>query len=217
MPTIVLADDHQLVRAGLRGLLEAQRSFVVVGEASDDREALEQVDRLRPDVLLLDLVMPRMGGLEVLRRLADKASPTRSVVLSMHADEAFVIDAIRHGATGYLCKDAAPEALRDAVQDAAAGRRHVGVRLSDRAARLIGGVAPLEAGDPYDTLTPREREVLHLACGGLTSAEIGTRLRISPRTVEVHRGRVLQKLRLRNQTELVFYALRRGILPPGIG
>jgi DNA-binding NarL/FixJ family response regulator len=211
--TIVLADDHHVVRQGLRALLEAEPDFRVVGEAGDGLEAARLVEALQPNVLVLDLVMSGLGGLEV-TRLATKRSPhTHVVILSMHADEAYVLEALKNGAAAYVLKGSRAADLVQAVREVAAGRRYLSPPLSERAIERYVQKAESTVRDIYDKLTNREREVLHLAAEGLTNAEIADRLSISPRTAETHRANLMRKLGLRTQTDLIRYALRRGILP----
>lgn len=210
---ILLADDHPFVRAGLRALLEAQPDFRLVGEASDGLEAVRLVQRLKPDVLVLDLVMPGLNGLEVARQVRRLSPHTRVIILSMYANEAYVMEALRNGAVGYVVKDSDPMDLLQAVHEVTAGRRYLSPPLSERAIEAYIRKAEATMLAPYETLTTREREVLHLAAHGYTNSEIGRRLFISPRTVETHRGNVMHKLGLRSHTDLIRYALRRGILP----
>jgi DNA-binding NarL/FixJ family response regulator len=209
---ILLADDHPIVRRGLRILLQAEPGFVVVGEGSDGIEALQLVERYKPEVLVVDLMMPGLNGLEVLRQCSQLSSHTRVIVLSMHSDEAYVLAALKRGAQGYVLKDSSSNDVIFAVREVVAGRRYLSPPLSERAidAYLQRG---REAGnDPYEALSSREREVLHLAAEGRTNREIAEALSISPRTVDAHRANMMHKLDLHHQTELVLYALRRGIL-----
>ena len=210
---LLLADDHPVVRLGIRQVLEAHPDFEVVGEVADALEVIPRVKALQPDVLVLDLVMPGMSGLEIIRRLAHEAPQTRVVVLSMHASEAYVVEALQHGASAYVLKGSEAQELTRAIREVSAGKRYLSPPLS------AGGIeAYLEkaAGatlDRYETLSTREREILHLVAEGHTSREIAERLFINVRTVESHRASLMHKLNLRTQTELVRYALRRGILP----
>lgn len=214
MPTtIVLADDHHIVRQGLRALLEAEPDLSVVGEASDGLDAVRLVERLKPNVLVLDLIMPGLSGLEVTRQVRQRSPGTRVVVLSMHATEAYVLEALRNGGSGYVLKDSSASDLVQAVRAAAAGRRYLAPPLTERAIEAYAQKAETAPPDPYDTLTAREREVLHLAAEGRPSSEIARRLFISPRTVETHRAALMRKLGLRTQTDLIRYALQRGIIP----
>lgn len=210
--TIVLADDHALVRQGIRALLVATAEFNVVGEASDGLEALDLAERLRPDVLIVDVSMPGLSGLEVTRRVSRHLPQTRVIVLSMHSHEAYVLEALRNGALGYVLKGAQVSELVEAIRTASAGHHYLSLPLNECVIAAYLVKAQGGALEPYDLLTAREREVLHLAAEGYNSAQVAVRLSISPRTAENHRGHVMQKLGLHSQTELVRYALRRGIL-----
>lgn len=215
MTTIALADDHQVVRNGLRVLLEAEPDFSVVGEAGDGLEAVRLVERLQPDVLVLDLMMPGLNGLEVARQVSQRSPQTRVVILSMYDNEAYVLEALRAGAAAYVPKESTSAELVRAIREAVAGRRYLSPPLSERAIEIYIQKAESAALDPYETLTAREREVLHLVAEGHTNAEIAARLFVSPRTIETHRANLMRKLGLHTQTDLIRYALRRGILPMG--
>lgn len=211
--TIVLADDHHVVRQGLRSLLEAEPDFSVVGETSDGLKTVRLVKRLQPDVLVLDLMMPGLNGVEVTRQISQRSSQTRVIILSMYANEAYVLEALRAGAAAYVLKESTSTALVHAIREAIAGRRYLSPPLSERAIEVYTQKAESASLDPYETLTAREREVLHLVAEGHTNAEIAERLFISRRTVETHRANMMHKLGLRNRIELIRYALQRGILP----
>jgi DNA-binding NarL/FixJ family response regulator len=213
MTTIVLADDHQLVRQGLRALLEAEQDFRVIGEAGDGLEAVRLVERLTPNVLVLDLMMPGINGLEVTRQLKKGAFQIGIVILSMYADEAYVFEALGNGASAYVLKDSNASDLVHAVREVAAGRRYLSPPLSDRAIEIYRETVRATVIDKYETLTTREREVLHLSAEGCTSSEIAARLGISSRTAETHRSNLMHKLGLHTQADLTRYALRRGIIP----
>ncbi len=210
---IVLADDHQVVRQGLRAILEAERDLWVVGEAGNGLDAVELAERLKPDVLIVDVMMPGLNGLEVTRQVAQRAPQTRVIVLSMYSNEAYVLEALKHGAVAYVLKDSCADDLVQAVRTATTGRYYLSSPLSERAIDAYVRRAKDSALDPYDTLTSREREVLQLVAEGQTSAQVAVRLFISPRTVETHRANLMRKLGLGTQVDLVRYALRRGILP----
>jgi two-component system, NarL family, response regulator NreC len=210
--TIVLADDHKVVRQGLRAVLEANPSFRVIGEAGEGLETTRLAERLRPDVLVLDLMMPGLSGLEVTRQVKKRSPKTHVVVLSMHRDESYVLEALKNGAAAYVLKDSSVEELVKAVIEAVAGRRYLSPPLSQSAIDAYVQRASTATRDRYDSLSSREREVLQLAAEGHTNAEIGKRLFISPRTIEIHRANMMQKLALRNQTDLIRYALKQGIL-----
>lgn len=195
--------------------MEAESGYTIVGEAEDGLTAVDLVERLQPDVLILDLRLPDLDGLEVIRRVRRRAAQTRIVMLSMHADEAAALEALRAGAAAYVLKSGSTSFLRLAVQEALAGRRYLSPPLSEQAidVYLQQTTTTTPALDRYAMLTPREREILHLAAQSATNAEIGARLKISPRTVETHRGNLMRKLGLQTQTDLIRYALKRGLLP----
>jgi two-component system, NarL family, response regulator NreC len=211
--TVVLADDHAIVRQGIRAVLEATSEFAVVGEVADGLQVPATVERLRPNVLILDLMMPGLNGLEITRQVRNRCPQTRVVILSMHADEAYVVEALRNGAAGYILKDASTTEVAQAVREVAAGRRYLSQPLSERAIEVYAEKAQAAPLDLYDTLTTREREVLQLCAEGYSSTEIAARLGISPRTADTHRANLMRKLGLQSQTDLVRYALRRGIVP----
>lgn len=213
MTSIVLADDHPIVRQGLKALLEGEAGWHVIGEASDGLSAVDLIEQLQPDVAIIDVMMPDLNGLEVVRRVKRRAPNTLVIVLSMHADEPYVLEALQGGALGYVLKGQSTTSLVEAVHEVLAGHRYLSPPLTERAIdaylqRALDADRPI---DPYDMLTPREREVLHLAAQGRTNAEIGERLAISPRTVETHRANLMRKLDLRTQADLIRYALQRGI------
>lgn len=185
-----------------------------MGEAADGLEAVRLVERLQPNVLVVDILMPGLNGLDVTRQVRQESPSTQVVVLSMHATEAYVLEALRHGATGYVLKDSTSAELIQAVREAAAGRRYLSSPLSRRAIDAYAERARSAPSlDPYDTLTFREREVLQLVAEGHSNQETAARLSISPRTVETHRASVMRKLGLRTQSDLIRFALRRGLLP----
>lgn len=211
--TIALADDHQIVRQGLRVLLEAEPDFSVVGEAGDGLAAILLVDSLRPNILLLDLMMPGLNGQEVIRTVRKRQPKTRIVVLSMHSSEPYVIEALKNGAAGYVLKDASSADLIRAVREVVAGRRYLSAPLSERAIEAYQEKARASAADRYDMLTTREREVLQLAAEGHTNSGIAKRLGIGPRTAETHRTNLMHKLDLHSQTDLIKFAIERRIIP----
>jgi two-component system, NarL family, response regulator NreC len=208
--TIVLADDHRIVRQGLQAILKTESAFRVVGEAANGLETLRLVSRLRPDILLLDLMLPSLTGFEVIRQAVHRSPQTRIIVLSMHANEAYVQEALRAGARGYVLKESGAEELVHAIREVLAGGRFLSPPLSEQTLRAYSEKARAAAFDPYETLTAREREVLDLTVEGNTSGEISKKLFISPRTVESHRTNLMRKLGLRNQKELIRYAVGRG-------
>ena len=213
--TIVLADDHQLVRNGLQMLLSAEADLEVVGEAADGIETLRMVERLKPDVLILDLMMPGLDGVEVIRQLKKRSPRTRAVVVSMHKNEAYVWEALKNGAIGYVLKDGAPTDVVKAVREALADRPFLSHPLSE--ANIMAYLQKTDDGpfDLYETLTARERQILQLSAEGQTSTAIGTRLSISPRTVEAHRANLMRKLGFHKLAELVRFALERQLASNG--
>jgi len=209
---IFLADDHPVVRRGLRALLEGEPHFRVVGESGDGLETVRLVGELKPDVLILDLKMPGLNGLEVTRRVKRVSPLTRVIILSIYGDKNHVIEAFKSGAWGYVLKEANVDELIRAVKQVIAGRRYLCQSLSELVIDYISS-GEGKAEDPYELLTPREREILYLVAQGMTNSEIASKLYISRRTVETHRANLMRKLGLKNQAELIRFAIRRGILP----
>lgn len=214
MTTIAIADDHELVREGIRALLETEAGFRFVGDASNGLDAVRLVERVKPDVLLLDISMPFLDGLAAIREIRRTSPRTRIVIISMHSDETHVARAFREGALGYVPKQSPTAEIITAVREAAEGRRYIGTAFSQRAIDAYLDKLEQEPEDTFDTLSDREREVFSLAAEGLTNNEIASRLFISPRTVETHRANVMKKLGLRTHTDLVLCAVRRGTLSP---
>ncbi len=210
---VLLADDHPIVRQGLRHLLEAEPDVKIVGEASDGLQAVQLAEKFRPNVLIVDIMMPGLNGLEVVRQVKERSPATCSIVLSMQSADVYVVEALKAGALGYVLKETGPSELVNAVQQVLQGQRYLSPRLSERLIDAFIQTADEGSSDPYHTLTNREREVLQMASEGLTTSEIAKRLSISPRTAELHRGKMMTKLGLHNQTDLIRYALKRGILP----
>jgi DNA-binding NarL/FixJ family response regulator len=208
---VLIADDHTMVRESLVSVLQAEGDVEVVAQAADGLEALEKALLTRPDVVVADLSMPRLNGIEVIRRLREALPTTKVLVLTMHQEDEYVLQAVRAGASGYLVKDSAASELLAAVRSLHAGRGHFGPQAARALADQLQHPGR-DVGDPYGRLTTREREVFHLIAEGLTTKEIARRLEISVKTAENHRGRVLDKLDVRNTAELVRYALRRGLL-----
>ncbi|MFW6088157.1 MAG: response regulator [Gemmatimonadota bacterium] len=213
---VVVADDHAVVREGIRRVLDDDPDVAVVGEASTGAEALAIVEDCRPDVLLLDLGLPDISGLEVVRRLLAAGSPPRVLVLSMHEDDEYVLRAVRAGVDGYLLKDEAePAMLRTAVRSVHAGDSYFS---SSAAASLAGALRHADGGeevDPLAGLTERELEVLHLVATGRTNREMAAELEISRRTVETHRENLMRKLDIHSIAGLTRLALEQGMLDEG--
>jgi two-component system, NarL family, response regulator NreC len=212
MITLLIADDHHIVRHGLRAVFDAEPDFSVVGEVEDGSMTLELVSHLKPHVLIVDLMMPGLGGLEVTRQVRQRYPATRVIVLSMHANEAYVLEALRNGAMGYVLKDTRASVLVQAIREVIAGHYYLSPPLSERAIIAYVQTSDASAADPYHALTAREREVLHLAAEGLSNTELAAKLTIGIRTVETHRANLMSKLGLQSQTDLIRYALRRGII-----
>src|SRR5258706_8209671 len=215
--TVFLVDDHAVVRSGLRVLLESDDEFQVIGETGDGLEALRLLDKLNPQVMLLDLMIPSLGGIEVTRQAVRISHQTRILIFSMHDNEAYVLEAFKAGATGYALKTAKASDILDAVRTVAAGRRYLSQSLTESAIKAhIQNDQTTPKQISYDTLTTREREVLQLGAEGYTAAKIGARLFISQRTVEIHRANLMRKLSLRNQADLLRYALKKGLISPDL-
>ncbi len=208
---VLIADDHTMVRESLISLLQADREVQVVAQAADGVEALEKALHTRPDIVVIDLSMPRLNGIEVVRRLRESLPDTKVLVLTMHEEDEYVLQAVRVGASGYMVKDSAASELLAAVRALHEGRGYFGPQASRTLAQQLQHPERMPE-DPYGRLTAREREVFHLIAEGMTTKEIARRLDISVKTGENHRGRVLDKLDLRNTAELVRYALRKGLL-----
>jgi two-component system response regulator NreC len=207
--TVVLVDDHAVVRSGLRLLLEKQDDIEVVGEAGNAKDAIFRTRALKPNVILLDVVMPGESGIDVLPKLLKESPQTRVLVLSMQDDPSYVREAFAAGASGYVLKEAADEEVVSAVREIAEGGRYVHPALG---ARMVAAEAEERAAAEADPLSEREREVLRLLALGHTNQEIAEQLYISVRTAESHRAHIMQKLRLTTRAELVRYALAHGLL-----
>lgn len=209
--SVLIVDDHTLVRSGLRLLLEAEAGLVVEDEAADAEQAIRLARLHKPDVVLLDVVLPGRSGIEAAPEILAAAPRARILVLSMQDDPSYVRQAFAAGASGYLLKEAADDELVQAVREVAAGNRYVHPALG---ARLAAAEAEARARAEADPLSEREREVLRLLALGHTNQEIAKLLFISVRTAETHRAHVMQKLRLSTRAELVRYAIRQGLLEP---
>jgi two-component system, NarL family, response regulator NreC len=213
MMTVLLADDHAVARFCLASLIKGDASLSLVAEATDGFEAVRLANQLRPDVLLTAFAMPGLAGLEVARQVRARAPETKAILFAAPLHESYVVEAMRLDVAGYVLRSAGPKELLRAVHETAAGRRYISPPLSTRAIAAQLKKAAAQPAEPYESLTRREREVLRLAAEGLSNAKIADRLGISRRTAEAHRANLLGKLGLENQTELILYALRRGVLP----
>ena len=216
MTRILLADDQQVVRQALRCLIERENDMEVVGEAADGLEVLPLAERLKPDVLITDVAMPGLYGLEVARRVRELTPGTGVVILSRYLSEWYVTEALRSGALGYVVRQSDSAELMRAIRMAARGRHYLGSPLNKDVIDVWMARAARRLPDPYETLTSREREILQLVAEGYSSTGIARRLAISARTAEAHRANTMRKLRLRNQAALIRYALSRGVLPPAL-
>lgn len=208
---VLVADDHTIVRQGLVSLLAESGECEVVAEAADGLEAVEKAVATRPEVAILDLSMPRLPGLEAVRRIRESCPRTRLLVLTVHEEEEYVLPCVRAGAAGYLIKDSAVTELLAAVRALHAGQGYFGPQVSRLLAEQIRHGGQVQ-DDPYGTLTPREREVFHGVVEGKTTKEIARGLAISVKTADNHRYRLMDKLGLHNTAELVRYAARHGLL-----
>jgi two-component system response regulator NreC len=210
---ILLGDDHTLLRQGLRKILQERPDWEVVAEAGDGRDAVRQALAIQPDIAILDIGMPLMNGIEATRQIVRRRPDIHVLILSMHANEAYIIQALKAGAKGYLLKDSADTELIRAVAAVASGKSFFSpavakVMLDDYVRQLAEkGIA-----DRFDTLSEREREIFQLVAEGHSNKEIAELLSVSPATVETHRAHVLQKLDVHNTAELVLYAVRRGVI-----
>lgn len=210
---VLLVDDHTLMRKGLRSLLEEEESVTVIGEAADGHQALEEVMALMPDVVLMDITMPRLNGIEATRQLKQRFPQVRVIMLTMHESEEYIFQALRAGASGYVLKGAAVAELVTAVQAVFRGDSYLSPTVSRKVVeeyvRHANAAAPC---DPYETVTVREREVLQLIAEGRSTREIAALLHISIKTVETHRAHLIEKIGLRSTAELTQYAMRKGLI-----
>ena len=210
---ILLADDHTVVRDGLRALLEKQSDMAVVAEAADGRDSVRLAEEQAPDVVVMDIAMPNMNGIEATRRILSTNPRVAVVILSMHQDESYVLRSLKAGAKGYLLKDSLRSDVIDAIRQVAQGRSF----LTKKVSRILQEdyIRELEQrglDDSYDLLTEREREILQLVAEGRTNKEVAGILNVSLTTVETHRTHILQKLGLHSVPELILYAVRKGII-----
>lgn len=219
MVTVVLADDHAVVRQGLRALLESDPQVDVVGEAASGVEAVELAKRKKPRVLIVDLIMPGLDGLQTTRKVLRLKLGTRVIILSMYGNEAYVLEALRIGAAGYVAKESSGSVLLHAIREVALGRRYLSPSLYEASRSSYESQGTIlrktQTGrpNPYDTLTARERTVLALSMEGTTCRDIGIRLKMSPRAVESHRTNLMRKLGLKTYRSVLRDALRLGAVP----
>jgi two-component system, NarL family, response regulator NreC len=212
MIKVVLADDHPVVRKGIQAMLSLEPDIEIIGETGDGLEALNMAARLRPDVLILDLSMKGLNGLEVTRQLLKNNAEIQIIILSIYSIECYVLDALRYGAKAYILKENTDEDLVPAIREVVGGRHYLSHSLLERAIEVYTLKDRPVPVDGFDQLSKREKEILLLVTQGLYSSEIAGRLLISPRTVETHRANAMRKLGIHSQAELIRYALRKGFL-----
>lgn len=213
MIRIILADDHAVMRRGLRLLLEQQRDFEIVGEASDGREAVKLAETLKPDIAVLDITMPNLNGIEAARQITAKQLGVSIVVLSMHADESFVLRALKAGARGYLLKESPESDFINAIRMVSEGKSFFSPTVSRMLVEdYVRQLQDKDIEDSYELLTLREREILQLIAEGKSNKEIANMLYLSLYTVETHRSNILEKLNLHSVPELILYAVRKGVI-----
>jgi DNA-binding NarL/FixJ family response regulator len=210
---ILLCDDHAVIRRGLRLLLEQQDDFEVVGEASDGREAVNLAEALKPDIAVLDITMPNLNGIEAARQISAKQLGTAIIVLSMHADESFVLKALKAGARGYVLKEAPESELIKAVRALAEGKSFFSPAVSRMLVEdYVRHLQDKDLEDSYELLTAREREILQLIAEAKSNKDIASILNLSLYTVETHRSNIMEKLNLHSVPELILYAVRKGVI-----
>jgi len=213
MIRIILADDHAVMRRGLRLVLEQQKDFQVVGEASDGREAVNLVESLKPDVAVLDITMPNLNGIEAARQISAKQLRVAVVILSMHADEGYVLRALKAGARGYLLKESPEADFINAVRMVNEGKAFFSPAVSRLLVEdYVRQLQDKDIEDSYELLTSREREILQLIAEGKSNKDIANMLNLSLYTVETHRSNILEKLSLHSVAELILYAVRKGVI-----
>jgi two-component system response regulator NreC len=210
---ILLADDHTVIRRGLRLVLERQPGFQVIGEAADGRETVALAEAHQPDVIVLDLSMPNLSGIEAARQICSKLPHTAIVTLSMHSDEGYVLRALKAGVRGYLLKDSGEDDLINAIKAVNQGKAFFSPSISKMLIEdYVRQMKQRDVDDSYELLTPREREILQLLAEGKSNKDISTLLNLSLHTVETHRSNILEKLNLHSMPELILYAVRKGVI-----
>jgi two-component system response regulator NreC len=210
---VLLADDHGVVRKGLRFLLESEGDIEVVGESSDGRQAVQDAETLRPDVIVMDIAMPRLNGIEATSQIVKRSPDSSVIVLSMYSDEEYLVRALTAGAKGYLLKDSAESDLVAAVRSVSGGRPFFSPSIASTLLEdYVRQLQQRGLSDSYDLLSDREKEVLQLLAEGKTNKEVATVLNLSTHTVETHRTHLMQKLNLHNTAEIVLYAVRKKII-----
>ena len=213
--TVILADDHHVVRQGLIKLLETEPGISIVGDAENGQQAIQLTRQLHPDILVVDLMMPGINGIEVTRQVSKISPQTKTIILSMYGNESYVIEAFHAGAKAYVLKEATVDELVVAIRQAASSHRYLSQALSEKAIEnyIYKDKNKDATVDLYENLTLREREIFHLVVQSFTNVQIASKLCLSRRTVEVHRRNMMQKLGIRSQRELLHFAMQRGIIP----
>lgn len=209
--SVLIADDHKLIRQGMRSMLASQSDIKVVGEAADGNVALSMVENLKPDVILLDVMMPNLNGIEVASQISHRGLKTRVVILSMHANASYAVRALHNGALGYVIKDADFSEIIAAIRSASLGKRYLSTLIADEVIEMLISNDGDKTGS-IDILSPREREVLQLIAEGNTNAVIANKLTLSVRTIEAHRARIMAKLHISSHAELVRLAIQQGLV-----
>ncbi len=210
---IVLADDHTVMRAGIRLVLEREPDLHVVGEASDGREAVHAVERVQPDVVVMDIAMPNLNGIEATRQIVANGAAVSIVVLSMHSDEEYVLRALKAGARGYLLKESAEADLIAAVRAVIGGKSFFSPAVSRLLVEdYVRQLQDRDIEDSYELLTTREREILQLVAEGKSNKDVANLLNLSVYTVETHRSNIMERLNLHGMPELILYAVRKGVI-----
>jgi two-component system response regulator NreC len=210
--TILLADDHPIVRSGMRNLLETEPNLSVVGEAEDGLETVQLAEKLKPDVVIIDLGMPLLNGMEAIRQITSRLPRTYCIVLSVQSADPYIVQSLKAGAVGYVLKDSGPNELITAIQTVLSGKRYLSPQISARLIDIFIAKVGADMLDPYNLLTVREREALQLAAEGLSNRDIASHISISVRTVEQHRQNMMRKMGFKNLTELIRFAFNRGII-----
>lgn len=210
---VIVADDHTMIRSGLRALLDREPDIEVVGEAADGRQAVQKAQELLPHVVLLDIAMPNLNGIDAARQISSKHEGMGIIILSMHADESYVLKALKAGARGYLLKDSSETDVMNAVRAISAGKAYFSPEISRIMAQdYLRHMQQRGVEDSYELLTSREREIVHMLAEGKSSKEVANVLDLSLHTVETHRSNIFQKLNLHSIPELILYAVRKGIV-----